>query len=121
MIPHKCPVCGGNGLVANGFYRQTGGQWTTGSLNSDLCRACRGSGVVWTPGETVSSTSDNHQKEDPRETYRIYLSVEDGVWTARCRNRREEHVWSSEEATTASAVLTEVAEAINLGCFILMD
>jgi len=26
LTPHRCPVCGGNGIVARGFYMQTSGQ-----------------------------------------------------------------------------------------------
>ena len=39
--PYCCPVCGGKGLVINGFNNQESGGWTT------TCRSCEGSGVVW--------------------------------------------------------------------------
>jgi hypothetical protein len=42
----KCPVCGGNGIVANGFYGQTSGQWTTASTTPEKCRSCGGLGRV---------------------------------------------------------------------------
>lgn len=42
----KCPVCGGNGLVPNGFYTQTTGQWTTSSTTPEKCRSCNGLGRV---------------------------------------------------------------------------
>jgi len=29
--PYRCPVCGGNGIVPNGFYRQTSNDWMTTS------------------------------------------------------------------------------------------
>lgn len=49
MTPHRCPVCGGNGQVMNGFYGQVGGEWTSGSTAFEQCRSCNGTGVVWQP------------------------------------------------------------------------
>lgn len=47
--PCTCPVCGGKGLVATGFY-----DWyntTIGTMRSsatpETCRSCDGTGVVW--------------------------------------------------------------------------
>ena len=45
--PHCCPVCNGNGLVPNGFYNQTSGQWSTSSITPETCRSCDGTGIVW--------------------------------------------------------------------------
>ena len=46
--PFCCPVCGGNGLVSRGFYNQTSGYWSTGSVTPfEKCRSCDGTGVVW--------------------------------------------------------------------------
>ena len=45
--PHRCPVCGGNGLVPNGYYDQTSGQWSTTATTPKTCRSCEGTGVVW--------------------------------------------------------------------------
>lgn len=45
--PYLCPVCRGNGLVDNGFYNQTTGQWASTSTAPEQCRACAGQGVVW--------------------------------------------------------------------------
>ena len=42
----RCPVCGGNGLVANGFYNQTSGYWSTSSISPETCRTCNGTGVI---------------------------------------------------------------------------
>lgn len=42
----RCPVCGGNGQVPNGFYEQTGGRWITASTTPEKCRACDGRGIV---------------------------------------------------------------------------
>lgn len=44
--PHKCPVCGGNGLVPNGFYEQTSGCWSAIDAIPETCRTCNGSGMV---------------------------------------------------------------------------
>ena len=44
---YKCPVCEGNGLVPNGFYNQTDGQWSSTSITPEICKSCKGTGVVW--------------------------------------------------------------------------
>ncbi len=46
--PYICPVCGGNGLVMQGFYAQTSGHWGTTGMTFETCRSCD-SGVVWGP------------------------------------------------------------------------
>jgi len=48
LTPYCCPVCRGNGLVPNGFYRQTSGDWATDSIVPETCRSCKGTGIVWT-------------------------------------------------------------------------
>ncbi len=60
-IPFKCPVCGGNGNVPNGFYNQTSGQWSTTDAAAAKCRSCNGSGIVWGAAEEV------HFLEPPKE------------------------------------------------------
>ncbi len=45
--PYTCPICGGNGLVQNEFYNQTGGCWSTATLSLETCRTCNGRGIVW--------------------------------------------------------------------------
>jgi len=45
--PYTCPVCGGNGIVDNGFYSQTSGHWTTTDASPETCRSCGGTGIVW--------------------------------------------------------------------------
>lgn len=46
-FPHRCPVCSGNGIVPDGFYTQTTGQWNTASTETEPCRSCDGKGIVW--------------------------------------------------------------------------
>lgn len=43
----RCPVCGGKGIVPNGFYASTERSWSGTSLTPDKCRSCRGTGLVW--------------------------------------------------------------------------
>lgn len=45
--PFVCPICGGNGLVTNGFYNQTSGYWSTTCIIPETCRTCNGTGIVW--------------------------------------------------------------------------
>lgn len=37
-----CPVCGGNGMVSNGFYNT----WVTSTTAPEQCRSCNGKGYV---------------------------------------------------------------------------
>lgn len=45
--PFVCPVCGGRGFVASGFYSSTGNTWVTTTTAPETCRSCQGTGVVW--------------------------------------------------------------------------
>lgn len=45
--PYRCPVCGGNGLVSNGFYMTTTGIFYASNTDAETCRACNGTGIVW--------------------------------------------------------------------------
>lgn len=47
LTPHRCPVCGGTGLVPAGFYSQTDYQWITTDATQKYCRTCGGTGIVW--------------------------------------------------------------------------
>ena len=38
-----CPVCTGNGIVDEGFYRQTSGTWLSCG-GTEICRSCGGKG-----------------------------------------------------------------------------
>ena len=43
--PHVCPVCCGRQYAPMGFYD---GNIST-ALNTELCRTCGGTGIVWEP------------------------------------------------------------------------
>jgi hypothetical protein len=45
--PHRCPVCGGNGIVPNSFYNTVSGMGYTISTAPEQCRSCNGTGIVW--------------------------------------------------------------------------
>lgn len=45
--PYTCPVCGGNGIVPNGFYLSTSGHVLTSSATPEQCKSCSGTGVLW--------------------------------------------------------------------------
>lgn len=46
-LPHRCPVCSGNGKVPSGFYNQTSGVWSGSSTSPENCKSCSGTGIVW--------------------------------------------------------------------------
>ena len=43
----RCPVCGGNGLVPNGFYNTVTGIGSTTSITPEKCLSCNGTGIVF--------------------------------------------------------------------------
>lgn len=45
--PYVCPVCRGNGLVPNGWYARTNGNWSAADTTSERCRSCLGTGLIW--------------------------------------------------------------------------
>lgn len=45
--PHACPVCFGKGVVPNGFYNTTTGNYSITSTASEKCQSCWGAGIVW--------------------------------------------------------------------------
>lgn len=47
MSAHRCPVCGGKGIVPNGFYSGTGEHYSTSSVSPEQCQGCQGTGIVW--------------------------------------------------------------------------
>ena len=48
MSAQVCPVCGGKGLVPNGFYISVGASnyYTTNSTAPETCRSCGGKGYI---------------------------------------------------------------------------
>ena len=66
--PYRCPVCGGNGLVPNGFYCQTSGDWPTTSISPEVCRSCNGTGVIFAAQQVAEATKDvTKQRDELRE------------------------------------------------------
>lgn len=51
MTLERCPVCGGNGLVPNGFYLTANGQWLSDDIAPETCRSCNGQGFIQIEGE----------------------------------------------------------------------
>ena len=47
MKPFNCPVCGGKGIVPNGFYSIHPELYSTTQANGETCRSCNGSGIVY--------------------------------------------------------------------------
>jgi DnaJ-class molecular chaperone len=48
LTPHVCPICGGRGKVAKGFYDGVGLQISTTDTTPETCRACGGRGIIIT-------------------------------------------------------------------------
>lgn len=48
MIPHTCPVCGGQGTVSKPpWIAGDQNEWVSGTLEPYSCKACAGAGIVW--------------------------------------------------------------------------
>lgn len=47
IAPHRCPICGGNGLVPGSFYTSVNGGGGTSFNISEQCRQCEGKGILW--------------------------------------------------------------------------
>lgn len=45
--PWKCPVCCGQGTVAQGFYDGPYSYGGSSSAMPESCRSCDGKGIVW--------------------------------------------------------------------------
>lgn len=49
MNPYKCPICGGKGIVPQGFYFNHE-QVKQAMLTTEKCMTCEGTGVIWFDG-----------------------------------------------------------------------
>ena len=59
--PFKCPVCGGRGIVPNGFYDIFPQSIT--SITSETCKTCHGTGIIW--GEDIAEVDfEDFQSDD---------------------------------------------------------
>jgi DnaJ-class molecular chaperone len=55
VTPFICPVCGGRGIVREGFYLvMSPASGPTTSVASEPCRSCQGTGIVWSPHFTFT-------------------------------------------------------------------
>ena len=59
--PFKCPVCGGRGIVPNGFYDIFPQSIT--SITPETCKTCHGTGIIW--GEDIAEVDfEDFQSDD---------------------------------------------------------
>lgn len=64
MSVEICPVCGGKGLVPNGFYTAIGTPYySTTSTSPETCRSCGGKGYI----ETYSGVVQNPELVELKE------------------------------------------------------
>lgn len=64
MSVEICPVCGGKGLVPNGFYIAVGtSYYSTTSTSPETCRSCGGKGYI----ETYNESLQNPELEELNE------------------------------------------------------
>lgn len=70
MAVEICPVCGGKGIVPNGFYMTVGTPYySTTNLSPETCRSCGGRGYIETYGgrgyiETYGESLQNPQLQE---------------------------------------------------------
>jgi hypothetical protein len=104
----RCPVCGGNGLVPNGFYNTVTGIMSTTSITPETCRSCNGTGIVYppprpspTPQVPPQDTPQVTPQEKPMTAEELYKMLDDkrmkphidseGVWHL-YRKQTAEHI-----------------------------
>lgn len=63
MIPYKCPICDGHGIVPGGFYFSTGGR-SISTNSTEPCRACGGTGILWGDGPSPVYGGEFRYEED---------------------------------------------------------
>ena len=54
MKPYCCPVCNGRGTVPCGFY-QTSKFYSVSESSDEMCKSCKGTGVLWLEDEKLNS------------------------------------------------------------------
>jgi len=59
QVPYRCPICNGNGWVTGGFYNSVG-ETTISSLAAEICRACKGTGIIYTEEVSVEIDATAH-------------------------------------------------------------
>lgn len=47
LVPFRCPVCEGKGIVPQGFYDNITGMGSWGCAITEKCRACDGKGIIY--------------------------------------------------------------------------
>jgi len=107
VCPVVCPVCGGNGLVTQGFYNQTSGQWSTSTTAPETCRTCGGTGIV-------GATPTHLQPFKSKEVETGY-NIEFEVLTIEAIDRAIKTEAEVERLKTENARLRKVAEAARDG------
>ena len=79
MSVEICPVCGGKGLVPNGFYVAVGtSYYSTNSTISETCRSCGGKGYI----ETYSGIVQHPQLAELEELNERLKKLEELADTA---------------------------------------
>jgi len=83
-----CPVCGGNGLVPNGFYSQTSGCWTTASISPEVCRSCNGTGVIFASLAVADVTKQLDELREELETLKLATGIQKAAIKSTERDER---------------------------------
>jgi len=91
--PSRCPVCGGNGLVPEGFYNQVGGVWNSSGTTTETCRSCDGVGIVW-PAFVPREAPPDHVADVNKKV------APDARWDANTMERDAEMRAANERPTT---------------------
>lgn len=86
---HICPVCGGKGIVPNGFYIAVGTPYySTTSTAPETCRSCGGKGIIIVP-DSVPSFGEHISCDCTTCRYcsdEVYTSLPPKIW---CKNHEQ--------------------------------
>lgn len=67
MIPYKCPICEGHGVVPPGFYQTVAGSdYSYSSSSFETCRACHGQGIIWGHDEEIATNNQSNFQWEER-------------------------------------------------------